>query len=104
MKTMGRNHGRPHGARRVDPQNNWEDRWCLVLLIRGRSNKAIREQTGQTNGQIAYRAKKYECKRSDYRDGTSVFARRVDEVTDELAKSALKKYIAKHLGRKESRS
>lgn len=86
-------------VRRVDPVNNWEDHTCLILLMRGRSNKAIREQTGQSDGQIAYRAKKYECSRSAYRDGTSAFARQVDNTTDGLAEAALQKYITKHLGK-----
>lgn len=96
MKKRNPNHNR-RLPRHVDPYNNQADHWCIILALRGRSNKSIIRETGLSPGQISYRLKKFEVKRMEYRDGTSAFAKQVDKVTDKLAEKALLDHIRHHM-------
>lgn len=84
---------------RVDVINNYDDHACVLLAMRGRSNKAIYAKTGLSNGQISYRLKKFEIRRMDYRDGVSAFANQVDKMTETLAEASLLKYLKTHIGK-----
>jgi hypothetical protein len=91
--------------RRVDIVHNHDDHWCVILAMRGRSNRAIRSETGLSNGQISYRIKNYLQEEGEpnarmaYRDGTSAFAKEVDKVTEKLAEKALLKHLRTHVGK-----
>jgi hypothetical protein len=86
-------------GRPVDIDQNPEDRECLILLLRGRSNAAIMKDTGLSQGQITYRANLFEVKRMDYRNGTSLFAKAVDKATEGIAEKALLQHLRTHVGK-----
>jgi hypothetical protein len=87
--------------RRVDAINNYADHWCLLLAMRGRSNRAIIKKTGLTPSQISYRLKTFGVSRMDYRNGEGPLARKVDKATEELAEAALLRHLEAHVGREE---
>lgn len=83
----------------MDVQNNTQDHLCVILALRGRSNRAIIQKTGLSPGQIHYRLKLFDVKRMEYRDGTSPFAVKIDKVTEELAEKALLDHLRTHVGK-----
>lgn len=86
-------------SRPVDAVNNTQDRWCLILAMRGRSNRAIIAKTGLTPGQITYRLRLYEVSRMDYRNGEGPLAQKVDKATEGLAEQALIAHLRRHVGK-----
>lgn len=75
--------------RRLDFYQDEADHVCGIMLLRGRSNKAIMKVTGLTQSQIQYRATRISIKRGAYRDGTSPFAKQADIITAKLAEKAI---------------
>jgi hypothetical protein len=85
--------------RPVDPVNNSQDHECLLLAMRGRSNRAIIKKTQLTPGQISYRLRKFDVSRMDFRNGEGQFAEAVDRATEGIAEKALLKYLRIHVGK-----
>jgi hypothetical protein len=85
--------------RPVDPVNNREDHICLLLAIRGRSNKAIIKETNYSPGMISYRLKKFGVSRMDYRNGEGPFAKAADKFTEVVAEKELLRYLRIHVGK-----
>lgn len=86
-------------GRRVDPVNDGDDRMCLLLAMKGRSNQNIRQETDLSDGQISYRLRSYEIKRVDYRDGVSPLAKAVDKVASGIADRQLNQHLKTHMGK-----
>ncbi len=95
--TRKRNPNRVH--RRVDGVNNTQDHWCLLLAMRGRSNRAIFAKTGLSNGQISYRLRLYGVSRMDYRNGVGPLAKKVDKATEGLAEQTLLSHLRTYVGK-----
>jgi hypothetical protein len=79
--------------RRVDFLTNAIDLRVLSLGALGFGNYCIGKLTGLTNGQINYRLRKGETKRSSYREGRSTSA----QIVLTQAESAIAKAIAARL-------
>jgi hypothetical protein len=103
----GKTNGKPNGKKQrapkrsprpVDPVNNYEDHICLLLAIRGRSNRAIMKATNLSPAQIGYRMKKFGISRMDYRNGEGAFVRSIDKVTAVYAEKELLRYLRIHVG------
>lgn len=60
------------------------DAWCVLLGTLGFSMRCIRENTGLTNNQIAYRLYRRGIYLRDYRNGHNVMAQYVIKSTGEL--------------------
>lgn len=88
---------RRQSPRPVDPVNNWQDRWCLLLAMRGRSNRAIIKRTRLTPGQISYRLKKYDVSRMEFRNGEGRFAEIVDKSLKNIAHESLMQHLQRHV-------
>ncbi len=85
--------------RRVDAVNNTQDHWCLILAMRGRSNRAIIAKTGLSPGQISYRLRLYGVSRMDYRNGVGPLAKKVDKETEAIAEQALLAHLRIYVGK-----
>ena len=79
--------------RRVDFDIYKEDFDAAMLGALGMSSRFIESRTSLSHGKIAYRLKKAHVRRSDYRDGTSVFARIVLKHIAPLAKNEMRAYL-----------
>ena len=79
-------------GRRVDLFNG-EDFHCALLGSLGFSSRLIAYRTGLTNSQIAYRLRKGQIRRMDYRNGESAFAERVISQTRKVALKELHAHL-----------
>ncbi len=77
----------------VDFANNPDDFETLILGALGKSSNFIASQTGYSPGQIAYRLKKREIKRIDYRNGISELSQRLLAVEKKVAYNYLRRKI-----------
>lgn len=90
---MKNNHQPP---RRVDFFTFKDDYECAYMAALGFSTKAIEKKTGLTSGKITYRCKKSSIKRSDYRNGSSIFARIVHRNLRPTVESELNDYLKRN--------
>jgi len=85
-------HHSPLSNRRVDLFNG-EDFHCALLGSLGFSSRLIASRTGLSNSQIAYRLRKGQIRRTDYRNGDSVLAERVITQTRRVALKELRLHL-----------
>lgn len=77
----------------VDFLSNGNDFEVLLLGSLGKSTQFIMSQTGYSEGQIAYRLKKQDVHRMDFRNGISELSQRLLEVERKVAGNYLRKKI-----------
>lgn len=65
---------------RVNPITHDNDREVLYLGATGRSTRYISERTGLSPYQIAYRLRKDNIKRADYRNGVSTLSQKLERM------------------------
>lgn len=82
----------------VDYLRHREDFQCVVLAGLGFSTELISQKTGLSHGQVIYRIKKANVKRSDYRDGGSRIAARVISGSKEYAEAEMQRQLKRELG------
>jgi hypothetical protein len=82
-----------------------EDKRLLYMAAFGMSNRAMRAHLGKTNGQIAYKLKKWreagyrEADRSTWRDGIGRLAREAIDKIDYVAELEITREIERNLPR-----
>lgn len=81
--------------------NRRDDFLCCYLASIGMSTNLICEKTGLTKSQVAYRLKKVQVKRADYRHGRTAVARTLigtagRQLLDAHVRSAITKELKKY--------
>lgn len=84
----------------VDYISNRSDYECAIYGAMGFSTSFISQKTGLTNCQVLYRLNKASIKRSDYRNGKSIFVQSVIKNSATDAKTQLQFHLRKVLGKK----